>query len=232
MESSGQFSLSARKKPRLGPPAVRDLKASSQPLLVKRSPVFCLTVLSGYRRKADLERLIRLVDWWCGGSVQRDVATNMTRLEAANSMGEKYATTFSIPVINEHWLDAAWDRREEVGHRADDKEVMDGFTLQLFAENVVFYGFELGELQHMNEVLLSNLSELTKLLASFYVVEKVSGVGESTHGPAGVRVIQGTVTVVLEDRKAVPYVLVEGFGEIWYGRLCLCTGAQQKVTAT
>ena len=57
--------LVAAKRPILGPPAVRDLHSRGEPLLVKRSPMYCLTlhgcgiVLSGYRRKADLERLIR-----------------------------------------------------------------------------------------------------------------------------------------------------------------------------
>jgi hypothetical protein len=35
-------------------------------------------------------------------------------------MGDKYkyATTFSIPVLTEGWLQAAWDNRENIGYRS------------------------------------------------------------------------------------------------------------------
>ena len=152
------------KRPILGPPAVRELRGRGEALLVKRSPVFCLSlygcdiVISGFRRKSEVERLLRLVHW-CGGSVQKDAGTKMTQLVAAHSIGDKYqyATTFSIPVLTEHWLAAAWDRREDLGYRADTKETMEEFRLQLFAGNrVYFYGFVQSELSHMQEVLEAN----------------------------------------------------------------------------
>ena len=156
--------LVSLKRPILGPPAVRELRMKGEPLLVKRSPMFCLSllgcdiVLSGFRRKCEVERLLQLVHW-CGGSVQKDAGTKMTHLVAAHSTGDKYqyATTFSIPVLTHHWLSAAWDRRDVVGYRADNKETMAEFRLQIFAGNVVhFYGFVQSELEHMQEVLESN----------------------------------------------------------------------------
>jgi hypothetical protein len=156
--------LQALRKHILGAAAVRDLAARGEPLLVKLSPVFCLTlqgcyiVLSGYRRKADLERLVRIVNW-CGGSLRKDVGTKMTQLVAANSTGEKYqyATTFSIPVLREEWLAEAWARRLEPGSRADSRELVAQYKLPIFTGNVVFFhGFEAAELRHMQEVLVTN----------------------------------------------------------------------------
>ncbi len=39
---------------------------------------------------------------------------------ALSSMGDKYkyATTFSIPVLTEDWLQAAWDNRHNIGYRS------------------------------------------------------------------------------------------------------------------
>jgi hypothetical protein len=45
----------------------------------------------------------------------------VTHLISVCSMGDKYkyATTFSIPVLTEGWLQAAWDNRENIGYRSD-----------------------------------------------------------------------------------------------------------------
>jgi len=156
--------LSEARKPILGPPAVRDLVQNNLPLLVKKIPIYCLAlygcviIFSGYRRKADLERLLKMIQHM-GGSVQRDVGKKMTQLLAVSSLGDKYqyATTFSIPVLTEAWLAAAWDRREVVGHRATSKEDYQLYRLRPFAGNIVqFFGFESDELQHMVEVLVAN----------------------------------------------------------------------------
>merc|ERR1719318_1398512 len=83
----------------------------------------------------------------------------MTQLVAVSSLGDKYqyATTFSIPVLTEAWLAAAWDSREVVGHRATSKEEYHRYRLRPFQGNTVqFYGFEPEELQHMVEVLVAN----------------------------------------------------------------------------
>ena len=111
--------LSEARKPILGPPAIKDLAANNLPLLVKKTPVYCLAlfgcviIFSGYRRKSDLERLLKLIHYM-GGSVQKDVGRKMTQLLAMSSLGDKYqyATTFSIPVLTEAWLASAWDNRE------------------------------------------------------------------------------------------------------------------------
>jgi len=156
--------LSGARKPILGPPAVRDLVQNQLPLLVKKTPIYCLAlygcviIFNGYRRKADLERLLKLIQFM-GGSVQRDVGKKMTQLLAVSSLGDKYqyATTFSIPVLTEAWLAAAWDGREMVGHRATTKEDYQRYRLRPFQGNTVqFYGFEPEELQHMVEVLVAN----------------------------------------------------------------------------
>ncbi len=45
---------------------------------------------------------------------------------ALSSMGDKYkyATTFSIPVLTEDWLQAAWDNRHNIGYRSVIKLVL------------------------------------------------------------------------------------------------------------
>jgi hypothetical protein len=41
-------------------------------------------------------------------------------------MGDKYkyATTFSIPVLTEDWLQTAWDNRENIGYRSRIRPVL------------------------------------------------------------------------------------------------------------
>jgi hypothetical protein len=48
------------------------------------------------------------------------VCVEVTHLVALSSMGDKYkyATTFSIPVLTEDWLQAAWDNRHNIGYRS------------------------------------------------------------------------------------------------------------------
>ena len=82
-----------------------------------------------------------------------------TQLLAVSSIGEKYqyATTFSIPVLTEAWVTAAWDKRNIVGYRATSKVDYISYRLPPFQGNVVqFYGFEPDELKHMEEVLIAN----------------------------------------------------------------------------
>jgi len=148
----------------LGVPAVLDLAASNMPLLVKTKPVYCLAlvgcylVISGYRHKSDLARLLKLIHTM-GGSVVKDVGKKVTHVLSKSSIGEKYnyATTFSIPVLTEDWLLTAWDNRENLGYRANVKEMHDKYKLPPFAGNIVcFYGFDAAELEHMTEILVAN----------------------------------------------------------------------------
>ena len=125
--------LSEAKKPILGPPAVKDLVSNDLPLLVKKSPVYCLAlyesiiVFSGFKRKVDLQRMMKLIQKM-GGSINKDYGKRMTQLLANNSLGEKYqyAQTFCIPVLTEDWLTAAWDNRETVGYRCATVKVRPG----------------------------------------------------------------------------------------------------------
>jgi hypothetical protein len=53
----------------------------------------------------------------------------VTHLVALSSMGDKYkyATTFSIPVLTEDWLQAAWDNRHNIGYRSVIKLFLPAF---------------------------------------------------------------------------------------------------------
>jgi len=156
--------LAETKQHILGPPAIRDLSNENRQILVEKRPIFCLAlsecyiIFTGYRKKADLERLLKLIHTM-GGSVGKEVGVKMTHLIATSSMGEKYqyATTFSVPVLTEQWLHEAWDNRHALGYRANDKEQYKNFKVKPFMGNsVCFYGFDSLEEAHMKEVLVSN----------------------------------------------------------------------------
>jgi len=158
--------LHEAKKQILGPPAVKDLALNNLPLLQKRFPVYCLAlhgcviVFSGIRRKSDLDKNLKYIHSM-GGSVKKDIACGKptTQVVAGSSIGDKYqyATTFSIPVLTESWLTAAWDHRETVGYRATSSEDYNTYRLPTFqGNNVFFHGFEDSEKQHMAELLVAN----------------------------------------------------------------------------
>lgn len=110
------------------------------------------------RRKSELASLLNLIHSM-GGRVGRDVGKKVTHVISKSSMGDKYnyATTFSIPVLTVDWLRTAWDQRENIGFRANVKEMHDKYKLPPFAGNIVcFYGFEKAELEHMTEILVAN----------------------------------------------------------------------------
>jgi len=196
--------LSEARKPILGPPAIKDLAANNLPLLVKKTPVYCLAlfgcviIFSGYRRKSDLERLLKLIHYM-GGSVQKDVGRKMTQLLAMSSLGDKYqyATTFSIPVLTEAWLASAWDNRESVGYRATGRDEYTTYRLPTFQGNLVhFHGFDNEEKQHMEEVLVANggrvTAELTKDTTHLIVDENnVETLPEDLDIPSSCHVVKG-----------------------------------------
>jgi len=162
--------LALAKQHILGTPALRDLANSKQPVLVEKRPIFslalegCCIIFTGYRKKADLERLLKLIHTM-GGSVHKDVGKKVTHLIAVNSLGDKYqyATTFSIPVLTEQWLHAAWDNRYQQGFRANNKDDYQKYKLKPFTGNTVcFYGFDPLEVAHMKEVLESNGGRLAE----------------------------------------------------------------------
>ena len=196
--------LSDARKPILGPPAVKDLASMNIPLLVKKTPVYCLAlfgcviIFSGYRRKSDLERLLKLIHYM-GGSVQKEAGRKMTQLLAMSSLGDKYqyANTFSIPVLTEAWLTAAWDNREAIGYRATSKEEYNTYRLPTFQGNVVnFHGFEAEEMRHMEEVLVANggrvTTELNKETTHLIVDENnVENLPEDLDVPSTCHVVKG-----------------------------------------
>ena len=129
-----------------------------------------------------------------GGSVQRDVGTKMTQLLAASSLGDKYqyATTFSIPVLTEEWLAAAWDGREVVGRRAATKQEYTKYRLPLFKGNAVhFHGFDADELRHMKEVLVENGGRVVGELGARDTTHIVMDENSSEGLPEGVSVPDG-----------------------------------------
>jgi len=157
--------LTKEKRHILGIPAIKDLALHKLPVLVKRTPVYCLALLdcyiafNGYRdSKSDVARLLKIIHNM-GGSAVKDAGKRMTHLISKTSMGDKYSysTTFSLPVLTEDWLLTAWDNRENIGYRANKKEIESQYKLPPFAGNVVaFYGFSKADLEDMTTILVSN----------------------------------------------------------------------------
>ena len=71
---------------------------------------------------------------------------------------------------------------------------------------------------------VADISQLTKLLTSFNVVEREVKEWQEEH--AGVKVIQGFVRGLNADAKNVS---VDNFGVIGFSKLCICTGGYPKL---
>ena len=71
---------------------------------------------------------------------------------------------------------------------------------------------------------VTDFSHLTKLLATFNVVEQSGEEWGKQHG--GVRVVRGNLVALDPDSRTAE---VDGVGLVHYGRVCLCTGAQPKL---
>ena len=71
---------------------------------------------------------------------------------------------------------------------------------------------------------VADISQLTKLLTSFNVVEKDAMEWEEEH--AGVKVVQGLVTGLDSSKKTVT---VQNFGEIVFTKVCICTGGRPNL---
>lgn len=50
-----------------------------------------------------------------GGSVKNEMHEKVTHLIAVSSTGDKYqyAVTFNIPVMNQNWVHAAWEHKDD-----------------------------------------------------------------------------------------------------------------------
>ena len=71
---------------------------------------------------------------------------------------------------------------------------------------------------------VADISQLTKLLTTFNVVEREVDEWQKEH--AGVKVVNGMVKNVDIDKKTIS---VENFGEIGWSKLCICTGGHPKL---
>lgn len=153
----------------LGKPALLEYSESGI-LTYTRRPVFCqvmkdvILVFTGFRKKAEVSRLLKLVHYM-GGSVKNEIKENVTHLLAYSSTGEKYqyAITFSIPVMGEDWVHAAWAHRDEAMARADT-DAMAKYKLKVFQNlRIVLVGFPAEEQGQMEDLVEQNGGILTTL---------------------------------------------------------------------
>ena len=69
----------------------------------------------------------------------------------------KYATTFDIPVMQEAWLQASWEKRNQVGFEAGKEEFVSHFKVKPFhGARIYFMGFTDDEKAHMVSELRRN----------------------------------------------------------------------------
>ncbi|XP_042873803.1 protein ECT2-like isoform X6 [Penaeus japonicus] len=153
----------------LGKPALLEL-AKDGILIYNQRPVFChvmigvVLVFTGFRKKAEVSRLLKLVHYM-GGSVKNEIRENVTHLLAYSSTGEKYqyATTFNIPVMGEDWVHTAWAHRDEVGARADTDSMMK-YKIRVFHNlRMVLLGFPSEDQVQMEDLVRQNGGILTTL---------------------------------------------------------------------
>lgn len=155
-----------------GPTAVKELVSANpgHPLHMNPRPLFCNSMrgvaiaFNGYRSrefKRDLKRFLFLIHSM-GGRVLPDVTAQknkVTHLVSRNCRGEqyKYASTFDIPVMQEAWLQAAWERRRETGFAAGQEDFVSHFRVKPFhGAQIHFLGFSEEEKAHMASELRRN----------------------------------------------------------------------------
>ncbi|CAL4094312.1 unnamed protein product [Meganyctiphanes norvegica] len=167
----------------LGKPALLE-QSEDGVLTYSQRPVFChvmkniVLVFTGFRKKAEVSRLLKLVHYM-GGSVKNEINEKVTHLLAHSSTGEKYqyAVTFNIPVMGEDWVKAAWAHRDEVQIRANS-EAMNKYKLRVFHNlRIVLIGFPDDERDQMEDLLKQNAGTPTTLediTATHVVLEEQS----------------------------------------------------------
>ncbi|XP_037075712.1 protein ECT2-like isoform X2 [Pollicipes pollicipes] len=152
----------------LGRPALLDIVARGIPMPNLSRPLFSAAMkdvtmcFTGFRMRQQLKRLVDLVHH-LGGSVRREVGPNITHVVANACSGDKYryAVTFGLPVLRDSWIEAVWERREELGLIATRPELMGAHRVRpFFGARVRLLGFSPEERNHMAEVLLENGGQL------------------------------------------------------------------------
>ncbi|XP_064092134.1 protein ECT2-like [Macrobrachium nipponense] len=181
----------------LGKPALIELAADGL-LSYNQRPVFChvmknvVLVFTGFRKKAEVSRLLKLVHYM-GGSIKNEIRESVTHLLAYASMGEKYqyAITFNIPVMGEEWVKAAWAHRDEVGARGDTEAMMK-YKLNVFRNlRMVLVGFPPEEQGQMEDLVRKNGGFITTLddaTATHVVIEE--SVTDKPECPAKAHVVK------------------------------------------
>ncbi|XP_047485177.1 protein ECT2-like isoform X4 [Penaeus chinensis] len=182
-----------------GKPALLELSKDGI-LIYNQRPVFChvmigvVLVFTGFRKKAEVSRLLKLVHYM-GGSVKNEIRENVTHLLAYSSTGEKYqyATTFNIPVMGEDWVHAAWAHRDEVGARADINSMMK-YKIKVFHNlRMVLLGFPSEDQGQMEDLVRQNGGVLTTLddqHATHVVVEEQSVAEKPSDCPPRAHVVK------------------------------------------
>ncbi|XP_047735448.1 protein ECT2 [Hyalella azteca] len=159
----------------LGKPALLDMAITQDgvtpSLVLHTRPVYChvmrscIVVFTGFKRKNDVARLLRLIHMM-GGSIKNEMGERVTHLIAVCSTGDKYqyAVTFGIPVVTQKWVDTAWAHRDDIGARAANTDMEKEFYLGVFHNlRVVLVGFNEEDQQTMQRMLDQNSGTVTEL---------------------------------------------------------------------
>lgn len=154
-----------------GPIALQQLAKSGSSLSYVKKPrynfamqgiITCFSVFQAFKdkqeAKLELRRLFDMIHAM-GGSIRKDMNESCTHLISPTSSGKKYhyAKIFGVTVVQSAWIEAAWQRRDEVDFSANDPQFIEDHKLKLFEGlRIGFYGFSTEEHQEMVEVLKTN----------------------------------------------------------------------------
>lgn len=151
--------------------ALQQLAQSKTGLVYAKKPRYnfamkgVITCFSGFhafrdkqKAKNELRRLFDMIHAM-GGSIRKDMHETCTHLISPTSSGKKYhyAKIFGVTVVNAHWIEKAWEHRDEVDFSANDAKFIEAYKLKPFEGlRICFYGFSPEEHQEMVDVLKSN----------------------------------------------------------------------------
>lgn len=177
----------------LGPTALKEYALKSNFIPAASRPIYSLSMaglvlcFTGFRIKDELSRIVTLVHSM-GGSVRKDLHTDVTHLISNNCMGQKCvrAALFRVPIMSATWVHDAWAMRTQVGFSATFN-MAEHKLKPFFGARVCFLGFPAEEQSHMAEILIENggvVTDIDDSCCSHVVLDESSGTSAPSQTPS------------------------------------------------
>ncbi|GAB1606611.1 protein ECT2-like isoform X1 [Argonauta hians] len=153
--------LSREKKRIFGPPVLITCARDNSPLPKHGRPLYCFFMsrlvlcFTGFKTKGKMLKLTDLAHHMYG-MVKKEISPKVTHLVANCCGNDKYrfSVNYGIPIMKGDWIMEAWEHRNDIDSRADQKLFM-SFRLKPFEFCYLsFYGFK-DEDQKQMEILTS-----------------------------------------------------------------------------